>query len=497
MNAAPAVRGFILLPVLVTLALVAVLAFLVNRDSGISMSMAARGLDADAARYAAEAGLSQINNATQRLNCAGYTNLSAVSFGSARISASVAPNSGTPVTLSSSATTASGAAASLTRANVVVHQTTPYVLTLQPGANGLDTYIDSVKQTFNYGADTTIYLKGGGKDNGLMKFDLAAIPPGALIQSAQLGVYTTNASSGPSDSLTLYRVTRQWTEGSGSGSATADGATWNATDGTLAWSTAGGDYDASTGVSTAFAGTVGWSNFDLAALVSDWAAGTVPNYGMLLVPSAGVVNATISSSDNATVAQRPVLTVTFLPPCGWTPPLSSQTLAPTADSGLDRTHPTTKYGAATWLLINESSGQRGVFRFDTSTIPAGTPLASATLRLYIGGLFARSGGSMNLEVHALGSDWTESIVTWNKRTAVSSWTTAGGDYQSAAAGTLVLPASFNGGWIEFKITALAQAWVDGVSANNGVIVLETSPDWFLAASREAGASTAPQLVLDY
>jgi len=51
----PRARGFILLTVVLALTLVAALAFLLNRSGGMNMSLAARGLQADAARYAAEA----------------------------------------------------------------------------------------------------------------------------------------------------------------------------------------------------------------------------------------------------------------------------------------------------------------------------------------------------------------------------------------------------------------------------------------------------------
>ena len=47
------------------------------------------------------------------------------------------------------------------------------------------------------------------------------------------------------------------------------------------------------------------------------------------------------------------------------------------------------------------------------------------------------------------------------------------------------------------MTALAQAWVDGVTPNYGLILLETSLDHFIMASREGDASTVPQLVLTY
>ena len=62
--------GFILLPVVLALSLIASVAYLANRDSAVGVAMVAGGTDRLRARYAAEAGLQHANHAAQQLDCA-------------------------------------------------------------------------------------------------------------------------------------------------------------------------------------------------------------------------------------------------------------------------------------------------------------------------------------------------------------------------------------------------------------------------------------------
>ncbi len=490
-------RGFILLPVVVAFTLLAAVAFLLNRDAGMSVTMAARGFETDTVRYVAEAGLARMHNRVQNANCTGYAPLNNVAFGAGTFSASATPSAGTPVALQATGTTASGAVASLTRINVTVRKTTPYVLTLQPGPAGADTFITSGSAATNYGSDTGLKMQAG-RDQPLIRFDLSTIPANSAIQSAVLSLYASGAGSAVAgDTVSAMRVTRAWTEGTQAGGGTADGATWANADSSTPWTAAGGDYDLIAAAVTPYNAVVGWKSWDIAALVDAWVNGNYPNYGVELVPSAGIFNAVfVSGDDPVNFTWWPKLAVTFLPPCDWTP-VTTVTLASAADSNLNGASPTWNYGASTSIWIYDSGNRRGVFRFNTATIAAGTLLTSAKLRLYVTGMSARSGGTMRLKVHELTRAWTESAVTWNRRIAGIDWSSPGGDYQGSDAARLDLPASFNSGWIEFDIKALAQAWVDGAITNNGVIVRGNDPDRFYVASKEAGASTAPQLVISY
>ena len=308
-------RAFVLLPVVLALTLIAAAAFLLNRAGGMNLSIAARGLQADRARYVAQAGLAQIDAQTQGRNCSGYTDLPATAFGPHSFAATVNPKSGTPVTLTAVAITAEGARASLTR-SIVAHQIAPLTATLQPGPAGTDAYIDATQLAKNYGADTLLRLSSNSRI-ALLQFDLASIAAGSQVTSAQLALYQQTSGGSPGSTMGVYRVSRSWVEGTQSGTGTADGATWTTSDGATAWSSVGGDRESVSVAAIAADTNAGWKTWDITALAAAWLSGGFSNYGMIVAPSAGVGNLTFVSSDDASNPTFwPKLTLTYLPPCG-------------------------------------------------------------------------------------------------------------------------------------------------------------------------------------
>ena len=84
--------------------------------------------------------------------------------------------------------------------------------------------------------------------------------------------------------LKAHRVTRSWTEGTGTFAAgTHDGATWNDYDGSNPWTSPGGDYVASSSVEATTPTSYGWTTWDITSYVKDWVAGTNANYGLILL----------------------------------------------------------------------------------------------------------------------------------------------------------------------------------------------------------------------
>jgi len=313
--AARGAHGFVLLPVVLALTLVASVAFLLNHSGGMNMSMAGREGQADRARYVAQAGLAQINAQTQARNCSGYTDLAATAFGPHSFSATVNPKAGTPVTLTATSTTAEGASVSLSRA-IVAHQTTPQTATLQPGPAGMDSYVRVVQSSRNFGAETTLRLSTAS-EYALLQFDLASIPAGSQVTAAQLTLHQQNSTGGAGAKMSVHRVTRPWVEGTKSGSGTADGVTWSTTDGATAWTATVGDRE-SVPLATIAADTEsGLKTWDVTALAAAWLSGAFSNQGMVVIPSAGVNNLKFTSGDDPDDPTLwPKLTVTYLPPCG-------------------------------------------------------------------------------------------------------------------------------------------------------------------------------------
>lgn len=75
--------------------------------------------------------------------------------------------------------------------------------------------------------------------------------------------------------------------------------------------------------------------------------------------------------------------------------------------------------------IHPETIRRALLKFDThTTIPAGSPIISATLTLTV---HSGSSPSRHLAVYCLPSDFDQYQVTWNSRLTNTRWTTPGGD----------------------------------------------------------------------
>lgn len=203
-------------------------------------------------------------------------------------------------------------------------------------------------QTFTAVKDATIYSEsvnkangggqtiqvgrtgsGGGSNSrrGLIQFNTSSIPAGSVITSVTLTL-RVEQTGGVSQAITLHRLTQDWNEGPSTAPPTGGlGAAAQATDvtwqyrvhNTASWTTFGGTFVAAASASTnttAANTTYTWSGSGLVADVQGWLDGSFGNHGWLLKGNESTDNTAknISSRTNATVANRPVLTVVFTPP---------------------------------------------------------------------------------------------------------------------------------------------------------------------------------------
>lgn len=488
--------GFVLLPVVLLLTLIAAMAYLGNRETGLTSAIAGGATDQNKARYAAEAGLHRAIVKMHATGCGGTYPIILFSpqqdnaFDGAKYYAYAGKLSGSPVDIYS-AGTYGDASITLVRKDVPMHQATATTMTLQPGSEGVDTYVISGGASSN-GSKKTL-IADTGPSMPLLRFDLSALPAGAHVTAATLSAYAESGTG--SGSVALHRVTRDWTEA----------ATWYSSDGAVAWTTAGGDIHADPLSSTAFAGTAGWLNWDVTALADHWLKSSLPNQGVQLRAGAGITSITFASGNAVSASQRPKLSITFLPTCGWTPPDTTATLSPQADVDINKDIPTTNFGAEPDLYLSKGYEAHPLLQFDTSGIAAGKKVKSATLRLYFSKLTinafsaTKTSKSLTLEVHTVTKAWKEMEATWRRRISSTNWTTQGGDYLSSAVTTKSLPKNSTPGvWLEFTVTPLAQEWVDGVTANNGLILTlpTSSTEELIFDSREA-ALNRPELVVTY
>ncbi len=181
-----------------------------------------------------------------------------------------------------------------------------------------DTLIDSTagRQTWNYGASNTVTITPSTRF--LAYFDLSAIPAGATIQHAEFVLWGTNwdyhAYTG---GYLLYPMTRDWLEGSGTGTANSsgvNGASWlewkydnNANSGNTTagdWAALGGDRGAA---GTYDSGGIAARN--VTALVTSLRAG--PNYGIMVAPYDAATSLPIYTRDNAGLQMRPKLRIVY------------------------------------------------------------------------------------------------------------------------------------------------------------------------------------------
>lgn len=496
---------------------------------------------------------------------------------------------------------------SFTTANLTILQPFPAV--------GRDTYFGTAQPTWNRGTDTTLSVgdmatSSLGTLRSAIRFDLSGIPASATVQSARFSAYQMGQENTSTPTLNIHYLTRDWTEGTGTGSATGDGATWNTDNGINNWTSAGGDFNAGTSGSIAAPNsTATWVDGDITALTQSWANLSVTNYGVIIKQSmenpAGNDAKSYYSSDFTTDASlRPKITIEWFgtdsaPPAvgevraenvtrtaadikwstdeqansqveyGTTTSYGSSTTISQAmvnqhtvalsgltedtvyhyrvksadlfgnttvsgdyvfqtaklvtiqpapvqgqDTWISNSGATLNYGGSTDLNIgNQSAGsdnRRSLLKFDLSAIPVGSTINSATMSLYQHA--QQDATTPQLGVYYTTRSWTEGTgngtattdgATWNSYNGTSNWTTAGGDFNGTAQATATAPNSTNA-WVDFSITGLAQSWVSGTFANEGMFVKKSGENpavsdykTFYSSDYLGDSSLRPKLVIEY
>jgi hypothetical protein len=223
-----------------------------------------------------------------------------------------------PVTVSATGTLANGVTRTLSRVDIPAYQT-PFSLDWQPGAELEDAFVwDGVHTFKNFGISPILNIKNDR--NVLIRFALEALPPGARVTDARLGLYLEGGSGVVDGVLDLHRISRSWVEGiyDDADPAAGAGVTYQEYDGGNPWTTPGGDYDATVIDSVTLPSMVpGWYAWNVTGQIQDWLDGA-PNYGFLLREGGGDAgDIDFTSSDNTgNPENRPRLTLTFACECG-------------------------------------------------------------------------------------------------------------------------------------------------------------------------------------
>ncbi|MDO8560451.1 MAG: DNRLRE domain-containing protein [bacterium] len=186
-----------------------------------------------------------------------------------------------------------------------------------------DTYISADAPNTNYGSAADMNIDGlTPHAHGLIKFPnlfgsgVDQVPPGAEIVSASLTFNCFNIGN----TIRTYRLLEDWVESE---------ATWNLRAAGVPWGNPGADGAVSRDSAALnwTCSTVGSQTYDLTPVVQQWAGGA-PNHGVVMVES-GADGVDFYTSEHATAANRPQLTVSYRTLEGWGPQ-ATQPLAGTA-----------------------------------------------------------------------------------------------------------------------------------------------------------------------
>src|SRR5215472_13088853 len=159
---------------------------------------------------------------------------------------------------------------------------------------------------------------------------------------------------------------------------------------------------------------------------------------------------------------------------------------PSQDTFVSSITPKVNYGPGINLVVGP--GTTSYVQFNLSGIPAGATISKASLRLYVDAVATKG----SFDVYQLNSGWSENTLTYNTPLpALGASATAGHP-------VAVTAASMNQ-FILIDITSLAQAWVNGTTANNGVALsLTTAAGGFSFDSKESLlTANGPQLLLSF
>ncbi|MDH3629517.1 MAG: DNRLRE domain-containing protein [Gammaproteobacteria bacterium] len=466
--------GYILLPVIVVITVVAAIALLMNTESALESNTAGSELDAQQAQYVAEAGLNHALWLAQQQGCGPYSNLTDEPLDNDKYTSNLTTDLGS---------------------------TTSYSSTVDQ-----DTWITSNQPDDNKGSDGVLHVgfNSGDSERPLLRFDLSSIPVKAAILSATAWFYVDQ--SHPEGAVDIHRITADWIE---------TDATWNTMNANM-------DSAVITSIPPQPTSDV-WVAVNLTSQVQAW-INDQPNYGITLNSTSEGVDGRYDSRESANAPYLEVIVGT--PPTSpallkavgmlangvtrditrndvvlYQHPPGMLQLQPGAADGEDAEiwdqAPNNNYGAAdeTWVSSAVSDTTRSLLRFNLGAIPAGARIMRADLSLE---RESGSGADQPVSAHRIVNPWSEASVTWNQRESGTNWDTAGADFDNMAITTTpVGPVNQRYAW---NITSLVQGWVDGSYPNYGVALVAAiagMPGERFYTSDETDETRRPRLMINY
>lgn len=284
--------------------------------------------------------------------------------------------------------------------NITVTATPPSVVTanFQDGLSGYtgttDAHIRSDTPTTNYGTSSRLEFDGSPDKSSLVRWGLSGIPAGSTILSASIRINILDASS---STFEIYGLNRAFNESQVNFQQAANGQSWSGAGGT------GAADRGSVVLGSVAAPPTGLITIPLNAagvsLVQSWLNSPTTNFGLIFQDygSAASDGVDFSSSETSTVANRPLLTVTYSAPA-----LSAASVPPEQPSGVSLSSAELtpiQAEAANRLLIAASPGAR------RTMAAALSKLNLAISDLPPGLLGTTTGTTISLDRDAAGFGW--------------------------------------------------------------------------------------------
>lgn len=350
---------------------------------------------------------------------------------------------------------------------------TASVVTLQAGAT--DATISAAEPTTRLGNQKLCIAASGAQERScLLRFDLASVPPNALIHSAEL---TFTAKDLGAKRYRIHKVLERWSE---------FGVTWNRYNSQSLWSIPGAKGSSDRGDSICeFTGETGRQSYALntasVATIQAWVDGET-NSGLAIETTDPSALLALQSSEFG--VDVPQLKVWYSPAS--TP--SSVELVASAATTIKAASPISNFHQQATCVAKRVGGleEACLLRWDLSSIPTNGQVTAVSLT------YSQAIDTARYDLFAVRQPWTELGATWNSYAAGLPWSAPGansGDDLESVFANLVnqspnakLPVAL----MHTSAVRTVQGWVSNPSSNKGL----------LAAPVRFGSVPMPALLMD-
>jgi hypothetical protein len=358
------------------------------------------------------------------------------------------------------------------------------------------------------GVNNSALLKVGANDTykTLLWFNTSSLPPEAIVDEATLELYYTGRDNGNTLTLGAHRVLAEWIDSEVTRFQRKTGINWVAPG-----MGSGSDYTALPEATLPLGSVAsGWVQMDLTAAVQAWIASPANNHGLVLLQEAasGWVTYQFCSElgwTPCTPAQAPRLVIRY----HLEDPKPEKATFQQGTGGYSGTNATCLASSSSnnecaLFKSGANDGLKSLLRFDLASIPSGTTVEEATLRVYYKG--RSNSNALTVGAYRLLAPWVDSQATWTQRMTGANWVVpglgSGSDYLADGNTEDVL--GDGGSWVEIDVTEMAQAWVDNPTQNYGLLLRQASAAGYVIYDfcSERGvspcaAAQAPQLTVWY